>query len=142
MARPESSANTRPPVCSHTERALIRAFSAKLVPVSTISPVNAMSFRDRISLVSQKTFFLHDTIYNNLTNGRDIPEEKVWEALRCVELDDFVRGMENGLHTMLGDDGMTMSGGQRQRLAIARSMLKRSDVVIFDEPTSALDKNT
>ncbi|SEK57480.1 ABC transporter ATP-binding protein [Ruminococcus albus] len=107
-----------------------------------IGDIDLESFRDRISLVSQKTFFLHDTIYNNLTNGRDIPEEKVWEALRCVELDDFVRGMENGLHTMLGDDGMTMSGGQRQRLAIARSMLKRSDVVIFDEPTSALDKNT
>ena len=107
-----------------------------------IGSIDLESFRDRISLVSQKTFFLHDTIYNNLTNGRDIPEEKVWEALRRVELDDFVRGMENGLYTMLGDDGMTMSGGQRQRLAIARSMLKKSDVVIFDEPTSALDKNT
>jgi ABC-type multidrug transport system fused ATPase/permease subunit len=107
-----------------------------------IGSIDLESFRDRISLVSQKTFFLHDTIYNNLTNGRDIPEEKVWEALRRVELDDFVRVMENGLYTMLGDDGMTMSGGQRQRLAIARSMLKKSDVVIFDEPTSALDKNT
>ena len=107
-----------------------------------IGSIDLESFRDRISLVSQKTFFLHDTIYNNLTNGRDIPEEKVWEALKRVELDDFVRGMENGLYTMLGDDGMTMSGGQRQRLAIARSMLKKSDVVIFDEPTSALDKNT
>ncbi|WP_295154169.1 ABC transporter ATP-binding protein [uncultured Ruminococcus sp.] len=107
-----------------------------------IGSIDMESFRDRISLVSQKTFFLHDTIYNNLTGGRDIPEEKVWEALRCVELDDIVRNMENGLDTVLGDDGMTMSGGQRQRLAIARSMLKRSDVVIFDEPTSALDKNT
>lgn len=107
-----------------------------------IGNIDLESFRDRISLVSQKTFFLHDTIYNNLTNGMDIPEEKVWEALRCVELEDYVRSMENGLDTILGDDGMTMSGGQRQRLAIARSMLKRSDVVIFDEPTSALDKNT
>lgn len=107
-----------------------------------IDDIDLESFRERVSLVSQKTFFLHDTIYNNLTNGRDIPEDKVWDALKKVELYDFVKSMENGLDTVLGDDCMTMSGGQRQRLAVARSMLKDSDVVIFDEPTSALDKKT
>ena len=66
----------------------------------------------------------------------------MWDALKKVELYDFVKSMENGLDTVLGDDCMTMSGGQRQRLAVARSMLKDSDVVIFDEPTSALDKKT
>ncbi|MBP3268206.1 MAG: ABC transporter ATP-binding protein, partial [Ruminococcus sp.] len=107
-----------------------------------ISDIDIESFRDRVSYVSQKTFFFHDTIYNNLTSGISKSEEAVWDVLKKVELDDVVKGMENGLDTVLGDDGCTLSGGQRQRMAVARSILKDSDVIIFDEPTSALDKKT
>ena len=107
-----------------------------------INDIDIESFRDRVSYVSQKTFFFHDTIYNNLTNGSNKSKEVVWDALKKVELYDVVKGMEQGLDTMLGDDGCTLSGGQRQRMAVARSILKDSDVIIFDEPTSALDKTT
>lgn len=107
-----------------------------------IEDIDLESYRDRISIVSQKSFFLHDTIYNNLTNSKNISGETVWCSLKKVGLHDLIKEMENGIHTILGDDGMTISGGQRQRLAIARSMLKESDVIIFDEPTSALDSKT
>lgn len=107
-----------------------------------IDNIDLESYRERIAIVSQKTFFLHDTVYNNLSNGMNISEEKVWNSIKRVGLYDLVNGFEDGIHTVLGDDGMTISGGQRQRLAIARSMLKESDVVIFDEPTSALDSRT
>lgn len=107
-----------------------------------INDIDIESFRDRVSYVSQKTFFFHDTIYNNLTSGINKSEKAVWDVLKKVELDDVVKGMDNGLDTVLGDDGCTLSGGQRQRMAVARSILKDSDVIIFDEPTSALDKTT
>jgi ABC-type multidrug transport system fused ATPase/permease subunit len=82
------------------------------------------------------------SVRDNLTLGRDISDDALWQALDVAQLKDFVIGLEQGLHTMVGRQGVRLSGGQRQRLAIARMVLTDPAVVILDEATSALDTQT
>lgn len=107
-----------------------------------LSEIDLEKYREKVAVVPQNPFFFHDTIYNNITLDCDIPEEKVWEVIKKVKLDDMIMTLTDGIHTVLGDDGKTISGGQRQRLAIARALLRPADVLVFDEPTSALDSCT
>ena len=78
----------------------------------------------------------------NLTLGKTVDDEKIFDALRAAQLEDFVRGLDNGLDARIGKNGIRLSGGQRQRLAVARLILSDPKVVIFDEATSALDNET
>jgi ATP-binding cassette subfamily C protein len=78
----------------------------------------------------------------NLTLGRDLPDPRLWEALRAAQLDSVIAGLDRGLDTLLGRGGVRLSGGQRQRLAVARMVLTDPKVVILDEATSALDTQT
>jgi ATP-binding cassette subfamily C protein len=98
--------------------------------------------RDHVATVLQHPALLNDSVRINLTLGREIAEEKLWQALEIAQLKNTVMEMEQGLETLVGRFGVRLSGGQRQRLAIARMVLTDPRVVILDEATSALDTTT
>ncbi|MCG7938476.1 MAG: ABC transporter ATP-binding protein/permease [Candidatus Thiodiazotropha lotti] len=98
--------------------------------------------RDHVATVLQHPALLNDSVRINLTLGRDIDEEKLWQALEIAQLKNTVMEMDQGLETLIGRFGVRLSGGQRQRLAIARMVLTDPSVVILDEATSALDTTT
>ncbi len=98
--------------------------------------------RDHVVTVLQHPALFNDTLRNNLTLGRELPEEQLWQALEIAQLSETVNNMENGLESLLGQRGVRLSGGQRQRVAVARMILANPKVVILDEATSALDTET
>ncbi|MCR5590953.1 MAG: ABC transporter ATP-binding protein/permease [Lachnospiraceae bacterium] len=96
-----------------------------------------------IGYVPQSVFLVDDTIRENVVFGAgEADDEKVWEALGKASLDTFVKGLPNGLDTMVGERGVKFSGGQRQRVAIARALYAKPQIMILDEATSALDNET
>lgn len=98
--------------------------------------------RDHVATVLQHPALLNDSVRINLTLGRDITDEKLWQALEIAQLKETVEALDDGLETLIGRFGVRLSGGQRQRLAIARMVLTDPRVVILDEATSALDTTT
>ena len=98
---------------------------------------------DRVGLVPQRPFLFSGTVASNLRYGKpDATEDELWEALTVAEAADFVRAMPGGLHATIAQGGTNVSGGQRQRLAIARALVKRPEVYLFDDAFSALDLAT
>jgi len=100
------------------------------------------SVRRIFSLVSQDIFLFNDTVRENLTTGDQHTEEEINHALEISYAQEFVDVLPNGLETSIGDRGLRLSGGQSQRLTIARAFLKNRDVLLFDEATSALDNES
>lgn len=98
--------------------------------------------RENVVTVLQHPILFNDTVRANLAMGRDIEDDKLWQALEIAQLKTTVQAMDAGLNTVVGRQGVRLSGGQRQRLAIARMILSEPKVVILDEATSALDAQT
>ena len=109
-----------------------------------INQFTLRSLRSKISLVSQDTWLFHDTLKANLLYGLESPvtEERLTHVLQQAELHDLVTRLPEHLETMIGDRGVKLSGGEKQRLSIARTLLKNSEILILDEATSALDSQT
>jgi ATP-binding cassette subfamily B protein len=98
---------------------------------------------DRIGLVPQKPFLFSGTVASNLRYGKpDANEDEMWEALTVAEAAEFVRAMPGGLDARIAQGGTNVSGGQRQRLAIARAVVRRPEIYLFDDSFSALDLAT
>lgn len=98
-----------------------------------------------IGYIPQMIFMLDSTIRRNVAFGvadEEIDDGKVWQALREAQLDEFVRGLPEGLDTSIGERGIRLSGGQRQRIGIARALFEDPEVLVLDEATSALDNET
>ncbi|MFH1443928.1 MAG: ABC transporter ATP-binding protein [Candidatus Peregrinibacteria bacterium] len=101
------------------------------------------SYLGRVALVSQETLLLHDTLRYNITYGlHDVSEERLQEALKRARLQDFIGKLPQGLDTLIGDRGVRLSGGEKQRVSIARALLKNAEILILDEATSSLDSRT
>ena len=105
-----------------------------------LGPEGVRGWRDRIGYVAPDTFLFHDTIRANLKWARpDASEDEMLAALRQASVLDFVAGLKDGLDTVVGDRGMMVSQGERQRLALARAFLRRPSMLILDEATNSLD---
>jgi len=101
------------------------------------------SVRRNIGMVSQDTFLFHETIIDNIRYGRlDATDEEIYEAARQAFAHDFILAQPQGYQTIIGDKGCLISGGQQQRLAIARALLKDAPILLLDEATSALDSES
>ncbi len=101
------------------------------------------SLRDTIGVVTQDSHLFHETIAENLRYARpDATEEQMWEALRGAQVEDLVKALPDGLDTVVGERGYRFSGGEKQRIAIARLLLKQPSLVILDEATAHLDSES
>lgn len=105
-----------------------------------IREVSLSSLMDLISMVFQRVYLFQDTVYNNIAIGRpDATKEEVMEAARKARCYDFIMQLPNGFDTVIGEGGESLSGGEKQRISIARCILKDSPIVILDEATASVD---
>ena len=101
------------------------------------------TLRSEISMVSQETTLFDDTIKNNIKYAReDATDEEVFEAAKLSYCNEFINNLPNKFDTLIGENGVRLSGGEKQRLSIARAMMKKSSIILLDEATSSLDSET
>ena len=109
----------------------------------SIYDVTIHSLRNSISLVSQETTLFDDTIKNNIRYANlDATDQEVFDAVKLSHCDEFINKLPNKYETLIGEDGVRLSGGEKQRISIARAMLKKSSIILLDEATSSLDSET
>ena len=124
---------------------LLRLQSGKILADGVEVREHYQSWLKNIGYIPQSIFMIDSTIRKNVAFGyadEDIDDEKVWRALKEAQLDEFVRGLPEGLDTSIGERGIRISGGQRQRIRIARALFEDPEVLVLDEATSALDNET
>ncbi|MDX7987952.1 SmdB family multidrug efflux ABC transporter permease/ATP-binding protein [Xenorhabdus sp. 12] len=108
-------------------------------------PVSSLShavLRNGVAMVQQDPVVLAASFFDNITLGRDISEEKIWEVLELVQLTEFIRNLPEGLNSRLGEQGNTLSAGQKQLLAMARVLVQSPQILILDEATANIDSGT
>lgn len=116
---------------------------AVLIDGQDIRSVSQESLRRAIGIVPQDTVLFNASIYENIRYGRiDASDADVEEAIRLAHLDDFIARLPDGHDTLVGERGLKLSGGEKQRVAIARTILKRPPILVFDEATSSLDSRS
>jgi subfamily B ATP-binding cassette protein MsbA len=99
--------------------------------------------REKISLVSQETTLFDDTVKNNIAYAKfGASNEEIMLAANNSHADEFIQKLPKGYETFIGENGVRLSGGEKQRLSIARAMLKKSSIILLDEATSSLDSDT
>lgn len=107
-----------------------------------INNVTQHSLRKNIGIVPQDTVLFNDTIFSNIQYGDPLAsKEQVLKAIEMAHLSSFIESLPNGLDTMVGERGLKLSGGEKQRVAIARTLLKNPKILVFDEATSSLDSH-
>ncbi|MCL9642949.1 SmdB family multidrug efflux ABC transporter permease/ATP-binding protein [Rahnella victoriana] len=107
-----------------------------------LADLSHSSLRKGIAMVQQDPVVLAESVFSNVTLGRDIDEAQVWHALDVVQLSPLVRGMPEGLNTRLGEQGNNLSVGQKQLLAMARVLVQAPEILILDEATANIDSGT
>ena len=108
-----------------------------------LSNLKLSSLRKQISIVDQNTTLFDDTVFNNIKYAKpDATEDEVVKAAKLSMSEEFIDKLENGFHTKIGENGVKLSGGEKQRLSIARAFLKESKIILLDEATSSLDTET
>ena len=116
---------------------------AVLIDGQDIRDVTQQSLRAAIGVVPQDTVLFNDTIYYNIKYGRPAAtEDEITQAAALAQIDGFIRTLPQGYKTMVGERGLKLSGGEKQRVAIARTILKGPPILVLDEATSALDSHT
>ena len=106
---------------------------------------NMSLWQKQIGYIPQNIYLSANTVRKNIAFGLDddqIDDNRIWEAIKNAQLDEFVRKLPKGLDTRIGEHGLKISGGQRQRIGIARALYNDPDVLVLDEATSSLDKTT
>ncbi len=114
-----------------------------LIDGQSIYKSTIKSLRKQISMVSQETTLFDDTIKNNIKYARsDASDQEIYEVAKLSFCEDFINSLPNKFETLIGENGVRLSGGEKQRLSIARAMLKKSSIILLDEATSSLDSET
>ncbi len=114
-----------------------------IIDDQSIYETNLSSLRENISLVTQETTLFDDTIMNNIKYAKDnASDEEVYEAAKLSHCEEFINKLPNKYQTLIGENGVRLSGGEKQRISIARAMMKKSPIVLLDEATSSLDSET
>ena len=114
-----------------------------LIDNQSIYEITIKSLRKEISMVSQETTLFDDTIKNNIRYAKDTAtDEEVYEVAKLSYCDEFINNLPNKFDTLIGENGVRLSGGEKQRISIARAMLKKSSIILLDEATSSLDSET
>jgi len=119
------------------------SFGDILIDNQSIYEHSLYSIRENISLVSQDTTLFDDTIKNNIAYANlNASQEDIEEAAKHSFADEFIRNLPNKYETLIGENGVRLSGGEKQRISIARAILKKSPIILLDEATSSLDAET
>ena len=114
-----------------------------LIDDQSIYRTNLFSLRKQISIVSQDTTLFDDTIKNNIKYANlNASDDEIYEVAKNSFAEEFIKKLPNGYETVIGENGIRLSGGEKQRLSIARAMLKKSNIILLDEATSSLDSDT